>query len=197
MNISFGKKIPISKACVLDRQENKFKDVTLYEFDGKDSSDIDYFACQTGKWSSLKSNITIDLYDKHKKSKENNNARSIEKKFYSMEAEEGKSIGVCETFGFGFYTDIHYLECNPELNYKYTGQTMLASIAKQLLKKNDSPVLGVSDPADSARTFYTQECGFVPQYENSRELELNKEQMTSFIQTVENKTNTKIIDLNC
>jgi hypothetical protein len=194
MKISFGQKIPIAQCGVYDKIKNAYTKAVLYEFDGKDASDIDYFVYQTGNWSSLKNNMTVDLYDKNQKYKKGIKNNGYEKKFYSLEAQEGKSIGICETSNFMNYTDIIYLNCNPDKNYKYAGQAMLAGISKPLEDKEDA-LLTVTDPADSARYFYVNCCGFTPIYQNKRELQMNSSQMKQFVKNVEKLTNKPVINL--
>ena len=195
MNISFGKKIPVSTAQVYSKDKGDFTRVTLYEFDGKDSSDVDYFINQKGNWGNLKYNMGKDIFSKFHQFPAKDNQSELENKFYSLEEKEGKSIGLCETSEFHNFTDIKYIECSPEHNYKFAGQSMIAGIAKNILKHQKRPFLGVTDPVDSARTFYTETCGFTPMFYDSRELQMDESQMRMFISKTENKTHSPIVDI--
>ncbi len=80
-------------------------------------------------------------------------------------------------------------------NYKYAGQAMLASLAKSMEKNNDSLIF-INDPADSARSFYIDKCGFTPLNKDSRELKMDCRDMHTFIKNVEEKTHQPILDIS-
>lgn len=63
MQISFGNKIPISKAQIYDKNAQGFKKAMLYELDGKDASDMDEVTKDPGAWE-YKYCMTAGLADK-------------------------------------------------------------------------------------------------------------------------------------
>lgn len=199
MNISFGQKIPVSQCQVFDKETNKFVNATLYEFDCKDKSDIQYFKKDMRKWVYINSFISEMLakyryYCKYR----NFNCPEVqdaldELKFYSLEDSKNRIIGFCETTGTKDTQDIYYLETNREHRYKYAGQGILASIAKLMVKSVQNPQMSISNPANSARQFYIDKCGFKPL---DKGLHIGKQGMTDFIRNFEGSTQNPIMDLS-
>ena len=200
MEISFGKKIPVVQAGVYDKNKKEFVKATMYELDGKDNSDIEYLESQNSNWGSLKYYILVSLIEKHSnlsslfKPQQYKNIISETQKFYTLEAEDGKSIGLCELNKYGTNNEIHLLECNLDKTYKFAGQTILASIAKTL---DDSPAstLTVNFPAKAAIDFYTKRCGFEPVACDYTEFRMSNAQMKQFIKNVETATKHELVDL--
>lgn len=196
MEISFKGKIPISTVNVYDKKGKNFKEATLYELDGKDESDLDELAKDNGEWF-YKYNILVGLTDKQAKmAREGFSQKPMpcEYKFYILENQDGSTGGLCETMTFGHYTDIVYLESNPNKKYGLTGQTMLASIAKQMLK-NPNATMIIDDPAVRARDFYTKDCGFKETSKGSHDLIMKEDELQEFVENVEEKTHSPIVDI--
>ena len=200
MNISFGKKIPITNCSVYDKQKQAFVNATMYELDGKDKEDLDYLIYQKGNWGILKCNIMTDFFDKQQRILSKKELSPLEtfilnaKKFYTLETQNDKSIGLCEVMELPDSTNIHFLECNPDKTHKFAGQVLLASIAKNIIKK-DCASLTVNDPAESATDFYINKCGFTPSTNQPHKIEMNKEQMEHFVQQVEQRTQNPIVNI--
>lgn len=203
MNISsvnFGAKIPISEHNVYDKRDNKFVKTTLYQIDGKDEEDLEYVRKQEGDWGFLKDEFLEELSDEHKLLKFYKNFSCSEKvshkenKFYTLEQEEGKSIGLLQVTDHMNRRNIFIIRCNPENRYKYVGQVMIAATSKDIQNDEDK-LLTVEDPLDSARGFYTNICGFHEIGNNAYGLEMNNEGVKKLIKDVENRTNSNRIDI--
>ena len=200
MNISFKAKIPISQCQVYDKETNKFVNATLYEFDCKDKSDIHHFKKDMRKWVYIYSFISemIAKYRYYCKYRSLNCSEVKdalnEFKFYSLEDSKNRIIGFCETTGTDDFKDIYYLETNREHRFKYAGQGILASIAKMMVESVKNPRMSISNPANSARQFYIDKCGFKENGE--KELYLNDKNMSDFIKIFEKQTQMPIINLS-
>lgn len=114
-------------------------------------------------------------------------------KFYILETDEGKLAAICETNGFFNTSDIHFVESNTD-DYGLAGQTILASIVKQMLKTPDA-VLEVGDPVEDAREFYMKDCGFKEKEPGSHGLKMEKCDMQNFVSNVEERLQTPIEDV--
>ena len=200
MNISFGQKIPIYQTQVLNKETNQFQKATLYELDCKDYSDIEYLINQKDAWE-FKYPMTVDMHIKNMKLKSTDSLSPIDKeflngnKFFVLESPENELIGLCEITGFRDRANIQYLETNKQQKekYKFSGQSILASVAKLLLSRSDKPILQIYDPAYDARKFYREKCGFADSEGGS--LVLTKAGMENLVSNVEQRTQGNIIDL--
>ena len=196
-SISFGKKIPIAKAQILRNNKNKFIPVYFNEYDCQDKDDII-------KISKLKDNWLfkeIILYGMGKKNRAPLYPANENTHFYTLEKENGKIIGICETFHDSDNININFIETNKKNKYKYSGQLMLATIAKNIINKNGKN-LYIKNPSKNAYTFYTDACGFVKDQNNETlstlglsNLIMETEEINKFIENVEQKINTPIINL--
>ena len=189
MQISFGKKIPISTCKIYNKEAKKFERATLYEVDCREESDIDYLSSPDGMWE-FKNSIAYDARSKYYESLLCLNQDSQDK-FYSLEAKDGTIACLCETQPFFKDTNIRYIESNPDKFYKYAGQIMLANIAKLLLKTSQSMQIQV--PSFDARDFYSKVCEFKEDMTGFG-YELAQKDMKNFIQRAEKRTNGKIIN---
>ncbi len=189
MQISFGKKIPISTCNIYNKEAQKYERATLYEIDCKDESDIDYLSSPDGMWE-FKDSITYDARGKNYELLLYLNQEKWDK-FYSLEAKDGTIACMCETQPFFRDTNIRYIESNPDKLYKFAGQIMLANIAKLLLKTSQNMQIHV--PSFEARDFYSKICGF---REDSTGFgyELPQKDMMSFIKRTENRTKGRILN---
>lgn len=187
MDIAFTSKIPIYQNRVYDKQKQSFVNSILYELDGKNIADIYYILNQSGNWTGYKYAIAMDLYDKYSNNQTNNNSLRV----YALETGD-ETIGLAEIVTKNNTHDIQFLDCNPEKKYKYTGQTLIASIIKSILKKPNQ-IFKVSAPAYGARKFYIDKCGFKPALNSSLSLEMSEEEMKDFLYKVEKKAG--IIDI--
>ncbi len=189
MQISFGNKIPISKTQVFNDKKQKFEEAVLYEYDGKNRSDVDELTEHTGDWE-YKYRIAAELLTKYNKLAFDTGMSDFSRyvlennKFYVLETKDKELAAICETHGYCNTADIHYLERNPNGNYKLAGQAILASIAKHMLTKPEAHFI-VNDPVDSARSFYTETCGFEEETPGSHSLMMDEAGMTKLVDNFE------------
>ncbi|MBR1943738.1 hypothetical protein IJ843_08400 [bacterium] len=194
INISFGKKIPISQHNVYDRKQEKFVTTTLYEIDAKDESDIEYIKSQQGNWGELRDDIADDITVKHSKLSAGEKNIRPKNKFYSLENSEGNAIGLMEIRDYPRRRNLFLFECDPDKNYKFVGQVMLSQAAKAISGKKNY-TFTVDDPTDEGRIFYINACGFKEQRKGSHGLKLNRQGIDNFINNVEERTHAKKIDV--
>ena len=111
---------------------------------------------------------------------------------YEIKTDDDETIAICRTWQTGENScDIEYLESKPDSQYHFAGQTILASIAKEELKRNCEK-LTVLSPIASAYSFYKKACGF--RY-NDDFLEMNKYELQDFIKRTEQKTKHKLEEI--
>ncbi len=163
MQISFGKKVPIETWTIYDKKTKKFVPATAYHIDAKDESDVAYFDFMEGDWTFrtfIKYTLQSD-YERYLRgisSPFDTITRLRDNDYYSIEAQNGDVACICQTSTLGNETDIAFLESNREKRYKYAGQAMLATIARQVADNNKT--MTVKTPIDSARSFYRDTCKF-------------------------------------
>ena len=201
MQISFGKKIPISTCNIYDKYSGNYTKSTLYEIDCKDRSDIKYIKDIKGVWN-YKNEIVLNAEDKHRILSNNKNAACRKQpkddfylhgnQFFSLETPEKDVVCLCQTEQYGDDIDITFLESGGRNRFRYCAQTMLAFIAKHLL--NTDKILTIRIPAYNATWFYSDVCKF-ERVCNHSGFELPEENMISFVQNVEERTNGEIIDI--
>ncbi len=197
MQISFGKKIPISTCNIYNKGAQKYERATLYETDCKDMDDVFYFKNIEGSWQ-YKDSVATRVFSKYlsiSKTKPEgiNGIDSACDKFYTLETQDGYIAGICETQPYKNNTNVRYIESNPDKLYKYSGQAMLAIIAKLILRTGQD--LEINSSAFEAMNFYSKVCNF-NQNDTGLGFELPQEDMEDFIQRTENRTNGKIININ-
>ena len=199
MNISFGKQIPISQCKLLDKKTDRFVDATLFEFDCKDMSDLYYFKGDNRSWT-YKPHLLRDMFFKRENLAYYNSLSEIQKeainenRYYALSTENDKLVGICETHGTGNQVDVYYLETEENHRYKYAGQSILASLSKQLLNNFTNPVLTVNYPHNTARNFYINKCGF--KSKDAVSLSMSKKELSAFVNKFECKTNQPIINFS-
>ena len=199
MNVSFGKKIPISQYQILDKSSNKFVQATLSEFDCRDKSDIDLFVKDDGWWN-YKDDVVHGMLAKINNMQKYDYLSKEEKafvdsnKFFAIQDKDKNLIGVCVTIDDGTNSDIFFLETKNCNKYKYTGQGMIASLAKRLISKFQDPTLTVNFPAPSALTFYILTCGFKDK--DCFSLYMKRPEMTELVDKFEKKTQMPIKTLS-
>ncbi|MBR6162512.1 hypothetical protein IKQ26_01295 [bacterium] len=194
MKISFKSKIPVSECQVYDRQNKTFIPATLYEFDCRDYSDLQHFKHNVYKWTYMPGFIS-NMRIKFMHLCHNTGDRRVldANKFYSLELPDNRIVGFCETVDFRNSTNVYYLETDGERRYKYAGQSILASLSKQMLNSKVNQEMTVNAPARSARNFYIDKCGF--DIRGEKALYLDRKGMSDFVQTFEERTRKPIVNL--
>ena len=199
MNVSFKAQIPVSQCQLYDKQDKKFVPATLYEFDCKDISDIKHFKRDLKKWVYMESLIcAMGAKFRHYRegfgeSTNEGNDKFDGYKFYSLELPNNHIVGFCEAYDDKDNKNIYYLETERERRYKFAGQSIIASMAKQMISSHENPELTINFPARSARDFYVDKCGFEPN--GKVELVMKKQKMSDFVKSFEEKTEKPILDL--
>ncbi len=198
MNISFGKRIPISTTQIYNKNTNEFEKATLYELDGRDESDVDELV-DFGDWR-YRYEMSINLFSKIKGLASPEKLSDFMKytlehnKFYILKTEDDKLAAICQTQGFKNFADVHYLERDKSKGYGLCGQAILASIAKHMLKQPDA-YLKVDDPVKKARGFYINDCGFREETPGSHGIEMNEAELKTFVDNFEQKVEAPIVDI--
>lgn len=202
-NISFGKKIPITTCQIQDKKTGKYIPATFYEYDCKDEEDILELVFTGSKWYFVDS-IVKNMSEKLKinemfKTDEKSDLRNhpiiknnLNKRFFSLQLNDGKILGICQARNKNSSLDIDYIE-SQNCNHKYIGLNMLASLGIKSLQENKGNVIiGLS--TTEARSFYTDKCGF--ETDNKGNLVLNKPHIKKLIRQTQKETHSKIINLN-
>ena len=114
--------------------------------------------------------------------------------FYVLENINGKTLGMAQTEEFYEDSyDLAYLDTQKGKNYKYVGQTLLATVAREVQKKSGD-ILSVFGAVDSAKDFYHKICGFKIGDEFD-EPYISAEDIPTFVKQTEERTKAPIIDL--
>jgi hypothetical protein len=88
--------------------------------------------------------------------------------------------------------DLAYLDTKKGKKYKYVGQTLLATITREVHKKSGD-ILSVFGAVESAMDFYEKICGFkIGEFDRPY---IFYEEIPDFIKQTEERTNSPIIDL--
>lgn len=196
MEISFGQKIPVMSSKVFDKQTNQFVDATVYEIDAKDENDYVYVAMQ-GEEIPYKTYVSSSIYSKYKKYENGElspNVLDNYKKFYSLEVEDGKMSALMETVKANNYADITWMSSDQSGRYGFLGQTLMASLMKQMLSEKD-PTLMVSNPSIKGKDFYINTCGFKQDAKDEQQVSITKQGMSEFLARFARNTHQKSLDV--
>ena len=189
MNISFGKKIPIMQTQILNIQTKDFEPATVYELDCKDERDILETLKPQHSWTYARdiNQRMCDKYIQQQKGEKNSSS------FYILQSQNGETLGMAQTEEqIKNAYNLSLFDTKKDKNYKYVGQTLLASISKDIMSK-DGIRLSVLEPHPTAIKFYDKICGF--QNFGDIFMSADKEQMNKFIKQTEQRTNSPLIDL--
>ena len=186
MNISFGKKIPIASCQIINKVTKQQQTAIINEHDCKDISDYKYFANLTGEWN-FKDEVALKAWNK-----QNFPLTNIGTKIYSIETQNGRTIGLMETCELGKICTVEHLESHKRGLYGYTGTNLLAFLSQEKLKEN-ARLIVITNPTKNARKFYKEHCYFkeCPLIA----LELDRCGMKKLIQKAQSKTQSPIIDM--
>ncbi len=193
MQISFGAKIPVNTCNIFDIKNKSFIKATVYEIECSDKADVDYMNAIGGFWI-YKDAIFYGARTKYDRLTGEDSIfwhrrYDYEDKFFTLETPNQDVACMCEVEPHKKYYNVYFLESEEHKQYKYAGQSMLASIAKTLLGSEKR--LKVAEPAESARKFYSDKCRFKDDKTNLG-YELLQEDIPAFIQRTEKKTQGKI-----
>ena len=190
-SVSFGNKLPITKFQVQNIKTGSFEKATLFEMNCNSVKDIFDMENTKGHFS-FKEQIINNMWKKIHKHKQFNDVN-----FYKAETEQGKTIGICETYKGPYYKDITYISSEKSRNYKYQGQAMLASVGQTILKDTKLLNMVVTTPLNTAMKFYKEICGFdeITVGKGNLLLQMDRSKIIEFIKAVEKRTQSGIINL--
>jgi len=191
MQISFKQKLPLYTHLIFNNQTKQFENATFYEITCDDSKDVDYFS-KNRQWKYMDI-LHDDVCSTYNSFLKNNSKKVVNKpfdiKFYSIETDENDIAAICETNEFGKNKNIELLESNNK-NYKYAAQTMIACLAKEIIKNSGNKLM-VRFPMPMAMDFYKLGCNFK---KDDAGISLNKDGMEDLIGTVEKRVKSRILD---
>lgn len=190
MNISFGKKIPIAQCQIQNIKTGKFEPATVYEFDCKDESDLVETRKPKSQWQ-YANYIHENMSDKYRYGAFSQDFDDC--CFYILQDKNGKTIGMAQTEEiYEDAYDLAYLDTKKGKHYKFVGQTLLATVAREVQKKSGD-ILSVFGAVDSAMDFYKKVCGFkIGEFDMPY---IFAEDIPNFIKQTEERTKARIIDL--
>lgn len=190
MNISFGKKIPLSQCQIQNKETGNFEKATVYELDCKDKNDIEEIRALGDSWH-FNLGMAKDMDRKHHLNKyfdqENDSF------FYVLEDENNEILGIAEIEEIETEVyDLRYLESHFSKFKKYIGQALLAVIGEEVLIRKGKSLV-VNDAIDTAYDFYANTCGFEDKY--GYYLKMDQERINNFIEQTEDRTQALFKDL--
>lgn len=190
-SISFGKKIPVVKGKVKQLETGRFVNVKLYEYDCKDAEDImEVKNLPSINWSFclLIANGMIEKkYAREKFSIDTGHS------YYTLQDDNKNTLGIVAVKDSDDYLGVKFIETDGNIKYKYSGQTVLASLALMALhdKKN---LFEIRFPNDEAIPFYVNKCGFKEE-NNSMHLSMNSKDMKKFVKRTQRRIHSPLIDI--
>ncbi|MBQ8886984.1 MAG: GNAT family N-acetyltransferase [Candidatus Gastranaerophilales bacterium] len=189
MNISFGKKIPIMQTQIQNLQTGAFEPATVYELDCTDETDILETIKPQNSWTYAR-DINRNMCDKYIQQQIGEDSNLS---FYILQNQKGETLGMAQTEEqIKNAHNLSLFDTKKNKQYKYVGQTLLASVSKDIMSKAGVR-LSVFDPHPSAIAFYDKICGF--QNFGNIFLSADKKQMNKFIQQTEQRTNAQLVNL--
>ena len=185
-SISFGRKIPRYNCQIQNKQTGAYVPATVYEYDCKDESDADDIRRLDRKWT-FREHIADKMDVKHVvetylRQKKNDS-------FYSIQV-GNEIVGLTHISTYNGISNINYITTKPRNEYKYAGQTMVACISKDILKKNGYQMT-VTTAIDDAYPFYSK-IGF--QEYGDHLYRMNRDDMSTLIELTELATKAPILD---
>ena len=156
MKISFGRKIPKIRCQILEKETGKFTPATVYEIDCKDEADFLEIKRLDRRWH-FKSDIAKNMEQKHAVQTYLKQKSNLS--FYAIQDKNNELVGLAQTKTVNGITDINYITTKPRNEYKYVGQTLVAAIGKEALKKGNTQ-LTITTSIDEAVDFYRKKMWF-------------------------------------
>lgn len=191
MNIYFGKKIPITTCQIFDNEKKEFVKATCYEYDCQDKSDIAEIKKLDDGWTYKQE--TLD--NMKRKFTANKNGINSEIAIFSLENKDGGILGLCNAENKKRTMEVRFLESKQDGRHKYVGQTLLASIGKEMLKNKQQKNFIIKTAIASAYDFYEKTCGFMMDSIFNSDLIMGRIQTYKFIKQTQERTQCPIIDL--
>ena len=204
-NISFGKKIPLINCQIQDKTTGNFIPATLSEYDCKDEQDILEIVFTGKQWyfseaiiknmgKKFKLNKLFEenpLLKKTKFRKEPKSKDEYEKRFFVMQLEDGRTVGICQGQNKDSSLKLDYLE-SQNINYRFIGTTILASLGIKTLQEGNNSITIDSGTTES-EDFYTDKCGFKHYTDDT--FKLDKKHIKKLIKQTQKETQSPIVDL--
>ena len=190
MNVSFGQKIPIALGQIQNRKTGEFEQATIYEVDCKDEHDIIEARNDSKGWS-FPTEFATNMHCKHVTHKQYN--KNNDSSFYILQNQDYNTLGRIQIDNEDdeIYT-VEWFDTKANNGYRFVGQTLLATAAKEVLHKNGS-TLAVLGAVEDAIPFYTDVCQF--QELGKQRFYMDKNEIKDFIKRTEKRTNATLIDL--
>lgn len=191
MKVSFGQKIPVALTQIQNKSTEEFEPATIYEVDCKDEYDYTELKKDRLDWN-FSWYISENMQCKYLTFKHYNH---IDDKnlFYVLRNQNNEDIGrihIEEKTNNAFA--IEWLDTKDNNGYRFIGQTLLATVAKEVLNKGGKAFI-IQGAVDDAIPFYKHVCRFTDCGEYG--FHMDEQQMKDFIARTEKRTNGPIIDL--
>ncbi|MBQ8635020.1 hypothetical protein IJ425_02575 [bacterium] len=188
--VSFGTKIPTMTCKVKNNETGKFVPATLYEYDCSEQADIIEIEQLPNNWGFKKVISNGMLAKKKAREKFDIDTKTY---FYALKDETGKTIGISYLYERDNAQAVKFIETDPEKEYKFAGQTMLAGHA--LATMNDKfDRFEIRFATDEATPFYTHKCGF-KRGEDKYSLEMTAKDVKKFLRKIFFRTHGKVKDI--
>lgn len=191
MQVSFGQKIPIALGQIQNKKTGEFEQATIYEVDCKDESDILEVKNNMEGWS-FPCEIATNMHIKQLGQNKYNNKHEFHS-FYILQNPDYETLGRIDLkkWDNGLFS-VEWLDTKENSGYRYVGQTILATIAKEVID-NDGSSLAILGAMEDAIPFYTDVCKFTDCGKSG--FYMNEKQMQEFINRTEKRTQGSIINL--
>lgn len=187
--VTFGRKIPISQYKVLDKEQNRFIDATVYEYDCKDLYDVYEVSSLDESWT-FKELIKTAMHTKFM-----NNLIGRDdggKHFYCIQNTKNEMLGLCQTQETENSISVKLLVSDPQKGHKYIGQSMLSALGEIVLKTGKEKLSAKTVLVDVI-DFYEKKCGFSRCPKDPKKIgedyEIKQEDIPELIEKTKNKTN--------
>ena len=185
-SISFGRKIPRYNCQIQNKQTGEYVPATVYEYNCKDESDVDEVRKLDRRWT-FKDHIADKMDVKHTVQTYFN--QKSNDSFYSIQV--GREIvGLTHISTCNGISNVNYITTKPRNEYKYAGQTMLACVGKDILKKNGHQMT-VTTAIGDAYPFYSK-IGFREYGDHL--YRMNRDDIATLIEVTELTTEAEITE---
>ena len=191
MQISFGQKIPIAITQIQNRKTGEFEPATIYEIDCKDERDYLEVKKDKKDWN-FSWEIASNMHCKYVSSS-HYKVNDYKNSFYVLQNQNYEDLGrvhIEEKNNHSFA--IEWLDTKNNNGYRFIGQSLLATVAKEILNKGGKAFM-ILGAMEDAIPFYKDVCQFTDCGKYG--FHMDEQQMQEFISRTEKRTNGAIIDL--